>query len=55
VRQGNYVGQNFGVITLITESEVKLKELIQDSGGDWAERASTLFIEDADQKQEQKK
>lgn len=55
VRQGNYVGQNFGVVTDITESEVKLKELIQDSAGDWTERASTLFIEEADQKQEKKK
>lgn len=55
VREGNYVGQNFGVIMAISESELKLKELIQDSAGEWTERASTLFLEDADMKQEQKK
>jgi type IV pilus assembly protein PilP len=46
VRQGNYLGQNFGVITKITESEVTLRELIQDSGGDWAERTSTLLLQE---------
>ncbi len=55
VREGNYVGQNFGVIMAISESELKVKELVQDSAGDWTERTSTLFLEDADSKQEQKK
>src|SRR3972149_967855 len=40
VRVGNYVGQNFGVITKITESELTLRDLIQDSAGDWADRES---------------
>lgn len=48
VKRGNYLGQNFGVITQITESAIKLKEIVQDSGGDWAERLSTLtLIDDA--------
>lgn len=55
VREGNYAGQNFGVIMSISESELKLKELMQDSAGEWTERTSTLFLEDADVKQEQKK
>ena len=38
VRAGNYMGQNFGVITQISESEMKLKELLQDPDGDWTER-----------------
>jgi type IV pilus assembly protein PilP len=46
VRPGNYLGQNFGVITRITESEITLRELIQDSGGDWAERTSTLMLQE---------
>ncbi|MFZ4536679.1 pilus assembly protein PilP [Propionivibrio sp.] len=45
VRVGNYMGQNFGVITMVSESEVALKELIQDSAGDWVERASTLLLQ----------
>lgn len=45
VRVGSYMGQNFGVTTRITESEVTLKELVQDSAGDWAERESTLLLQ----------
>ena len=44
VRVGNYMGQNFGVITKISEEEVVLKELAQDSAGDWVERESTLLL-----------
>ena len=42
VKKGNYMGQNFGLITDVTDSEIKLKEIVQDSGGDWAERQSVL-------------
>ncbi len=45
VRVGNYMGQNFGVITKITESEVALKELTQDSAGDWVERTSEILLQ----------
>ena len=45
VRVGNYMGQNFGVITKITEAETTLKELVQDSAGDWVERSSTLLLQ----------
>lgn len=44
VKAGNYMGQNFGQITSITETEVKLKEMVQDSQGDWTERYSTLQL-----------
>ena len=48
VKSGNYLGQNFGLITEISESTIKLKEIVQDSGGDWTERVSTLTLaEDA--------
>jgi len=45
VRAGNYMGQNFGVITQISESELKLKELVQDPAGDWTERESVLMLQ----------
>ena len=48
IRAGNYVGQNFGVVTGIGEGEVKLKELVQDGAGDWTERSSTLQLQQAD-------
>jgi type IV pilus assembly protein PilP len=47
VRVGNYLGQNFGVITKISEAEITLRELIQDAGGDWAERESSLLLQEA--------
>ena len=47
VRKGMYMGQNFGVITSIDESQISLKELVQDSGGEWVERASTLQLVEA--------
>jgi type IV pilus assembly protein PilP len=50
VRAGNYMGQNFGVVTAISDAEIKLKELVQDGSGDWAERSSTLNLQPADQK-----
>jgi len=46
VKSGNYIGQNFGLITVISESTIKLKEIVQDSTGDWAERESTLTLID---------
>ena len=55
VRVGNYMGQNYGVIVGINENELKLKELVQDSAGDWTERNTTLLLAEVDQKQEQKK
>ncbi len=45
-RVGNYAGQNFGVITRISEGEVLLKELVQDAAGDWVQRESTLRLQE---------
>jgi type IV pilus assembly protein PilP len=44
VKSGNHLGQSFGQITGITDTEIKIKEMIQDSGGDWAERLSSLQL-----------
>jgi type IV pilus assembly protein PilP len=45
VKFGNYLGQNFGVVTSISESTVTLKEVIQDSSsGSWTERTSSLQL-----------
>ena len=45
-RVGNYTGQNFGRIVCVTESEVTLKELVQDAAGDWVERDSALRLQE---------
>ncbi len=47
VRKGNYMGQNFGVITSIDDAQISLKELVQDAGGDWVERSSALQLVEA--------
>lgn len=46
VRKGNYVGQNYGLVTQIGDSEVTLREIVQDSAGDWSERISTLILQE---------
>jgi type IV pilus assembly protein PilP len=50
VKNGNYMGQNFGVIAMITDTSVTLKELIQDTNGSWSERTSTLQLQDEEEK-----
>ena len=45
-RVGNYAGQNFGMITKISETEVVLKELVQDAAGDWVERHTSLQLQE---------
>lgn len=44
VKPGNYIGQNFGIITQVNENEIKLTEIVQDSAGDWTERNSSLAL-----------
>ncbi len=45
VKKGNYMGPNFGVITGIDESHISVKEVVQDSGGDWVERSTSLQMQ----------
>jgi type IV pilus assembly protein PilP len=44
VRVGNYLGLNFGQITSISETGITVKEMVQDSVGDWSERESSLQL-----------
>lgn len=44
---GNFIGQNYGMITKITDGEVLLKEIVQDDlSGDWVERQTTLTLQE---------
>ena len=47
VHVGNYIGQNYGKITKITDEEVELNEIYLDAGGDWAERTQRLELQEA--------
>jgi type IV pilus assembly protein PilP len=46
VKPGNYLGQNYGRITKVSETEVVLRELVQDAAGEWIERTSTLQLQE---------
>lgn len=46
VRVGNYLGQNFGLITRISETEVQLREIVQDAAGEWVERPARLELQE---------
>jgi type IV pilus assembly protein PilP len=46
VRPGNYLGQNYGRITKVGETEVVLRELVQDAAGEWIERPATLQLQE---------
>lgn len=45
VKVGDYIGLDFGMVTAIDEAEIKLRELIQDSTGEWGERQSSLYLQ----------
>jgi len=55
VRAGNYMGQNFGLVTKISETEVDLKEIVQDAAGEWVERPSKLELQEAAARQGSKR
>lgn len=46
VKSGNYLGQNYGRVTKIAETEVVLRELVQDAAGEWIERNATLQLQE---------
>ncbi len=46
VKVGDYLGQNYGRIMKIAETEVVMRELVQDSGGDMVERPATLQLQE---------
>lgn len=46
VKAGDYLGQNYGRITRITETEVTLREIVQDASGEWTERSTSLQLQE---------
>jgi type IV pilus assembly protein PilP len=46
VRPGQYLGQNYGRITRISETEVVLREIVQDAVGEWIERPAALQLQE---------
>jgi type IV pilus assembly protein PilP len=46
VRTGNYLGQNYGLVTKVSEQDVTLREIVQDAAGEWIERVTTLQLQE---------
>lgn len=46
VKPGDYLGQNYGKITKISETDVSLREIVQDAAGEWIERMSSLQLQE---------
>ncbi len=46
VKAGDYLGQNYGRILRITETEVVLREVVQDAAGEWIERPAALQLQE---------
>jgi type IV pilus assembly protein PilP len=46
VKPGDHIGQNYGRITKITETQIELREIVQDAAGEWIERPATLQLQE---------
>jgi type IV pilus assembly protein PilP len=46
VKVGDHIGQNYGRIVKISESEVGLREVVQDAAGEWIERSTALQLQE---------
>lgn len=46
VKLGDYLGQNYGRITGISETNVGYREIVQDAAGEWIERKSALQLQE---------
>jgi type IV pilus assembly protein PilP len=46
VKRGDRIGQNFGVVTAITDTAIEIRETVQDGAGDWTETSTTLPLQE---------
>jgi type IV pilus assembly protein PilP len=46
IRLGSYLGQNYGKVMKISETEVALREIVQDATGEWTERTALLQLQE---------
>lgn len=44
IKVGDYMGQNYGRVLRIAETELVLREVVQDAAGEWIERNTTLQL-----------
>ena len=46
VKTGNHLGMNFGLIQKITESEITIREVVQEGSGEWVEKKAMLQLQE---------
>ena len=46
VKLGDHLGQNYGRIVKISETEIVLREIVQDAAGEWIERTGNLQLQE---------
>lgn len=46
VRVGEYMGQNYGKVIKLSETELTLREIVQDAAGEWIERQANLQLQE---------
>ena len=46
VKVGDHLGQNYGRVTRIAETEITLREIVQDAAGEWIERPVALQLQE---------
>jgi type IV pilus assembly protein PilP len=46
VEVGDYLGQNYGRVQRIDETELMLREIVQDAAGEWIERPASLQLQE---------
>lgn len=47
VKAGQRIGQNYGLVTRVSENVVQIKEVVQDAAGEWVERLSKLELQES--------
>ena len=50
VEVGSYIGQNYGKIISIGETNINLREIVQDATGEWTERQTSLELQEGNKR-----
>lgn len=48
IRQGDYMGQNYGLVKKLGESEMVIREIVQDTLGEWVEQDVSLYLQEVE-------
>lgn len=46
VKKGEHMGQNYGLVTAISDTNIEIKEIVQDGAGDWTEAKAALALQE---------